>query len=74
MRSLDTEGGFVILGSPRIGYQDLVTDESIELDFENSVIPTLYTFDPGRIKKQVGQETEPCGIKDLVTGAPVFSR
>jgi isoquinoline 1-oxidoreductase beta subunit len=70
---IDTEGGFVILGSPRIGYQDLVTDESIELDFENSVIPTLYTFDPRRIKKQVGQEAEPRGIKDLVTGAPVFS-
>lgn len=70
---VDADGGFIINDDLRLLYHSLVGDELIELDDRNFAMPALYTFDSGRIKRQVGHGAVPKGIQELVTGAPVFS-
>ena len=57
-----------------MNYADLANESTIlvEID-EDSADPDLYTFDTQRQKKQVGQPARPLGIKDIVTGAPLYS-
>ena len=71
---LDDAGGFRTADERRVKYADLVDETSVMVDFDESKpLPNLYTYDTSRVKKQVGREVKPLGIRELVTGAPVYA-
>ena len=71
---LDDIGGFRAAEGPRLSYAELVDNTSSMVEFDgNRPAPLLYTFDAQRDKRQVGRAVKPLGIRDLVTGAPVYT-
>lgn len=70
----DDAGGFQTANNSRVSYADLVdaTVTLVEFD-DNKPAPTLYTFNSSRQKQQVGHSVKPLGIRELVTGAPVYT-
>jgi CO/xanthine dehydrogenase Mo-binding subunit len=72
--TLDEVGGFRTANNRRVHYADLVDAATTLVEFDESKpAPTLYTFDSKRTKRQVGHSVKPLGIRELVTGAPVYT-
>ena len=72
--TLDEVGGFRTANNRRVNYADLVDAATTLVEFDESKpAPTLYTFDSKRTKRQVGHSVKPLGIRELVTGAPVYT-
>ena len=72
--TLDELGGFRTANNRRVHYADLVDAATTLVEFDESKpAPTLYTFDSKRTKRQVGHSVKPLGIRELVTGAPVYT-
>ena len=71
---LDDAGGFRTADDRRVSYADLLEESSVMVEFDESKpLPALYTYDSAREKKQVGHAAKPLGIRELVTGEPVYA-
>ena len=70
---LDDDTGFHTPSGRKITYADIVEQSSLFIDFDETELPTLYTFDTKREKKQVGQPVKPLGIEAIVRGSPLFT-
>lgn len=72
-RVIDGEGGFITADDQSFRYVDLVGDAPVVLGDEELNDVPLYSFDATRSHQQIGRTVTPFGMKDLVTGAPVFT-
>ena len=71
---LDDVGGFQTADLRKVSYADLVDDAGLVIEREaDQSVPELYAFNSSRQKTQVGHSKSPLGIRDMVTGARVYT-
>lgn len=69
----DAAGGFSGPGDVVVDYTKIVGGKNTVLEADALAAARVYTFDPDREHRQVGQPGQPVQAAEIVTGQPVFA-
>ena len=69
----DAAGGFALPDGRVLTYGDIAAGDAVVLDADDLPEAKLYTFEVGRVHRQVGRAVTPFQSREIVTGAAIFA-